>query len=236
MWRVIIVAFVGFLGAGCSLSDQPGIEIYSDYYDFNEGLDGWAMDFADYPSGDQDSAGYELQCAYVALPGDLSSMKGIMMSGNNHSDDLFMFMKKKITGLAPNKLFTIVFQVELASNAPTGAIGIGGAPGESVYVKAGASTMEPKKVVEQDSYVLNIDKGNQFESGEDVITLGNIAVAPNTTEYTLITRSNMNMNSRFYAQTNSKGELWLIIGTDSGFEGVTTVYYTQLNFVFSATN
>ncbi|HEY3402111.1 MAG TPA: hypothetical protein VGK59_01925 [Ohtaekwangia sp.] len=236
VWRAIIVVLAGFCGAGCGLSNDQGLEIYSDYYDFNEGLDGWTVDFADYPSGDQDSASYELQFAHTSLPGNLSGRKGIMMSGYNYSDDLFMFMKKKVTGLPPNKLFTIVFQIELASNAPTGAIGVGGAPGESVYVKAGASTMEPKKVVEQDQYVLNIDKGNQLESGEDVITLGNIAVSPNTTEYELITRSNMNMNALFYAQTNSKGELWLIVGTDSGFEGLTTVYYTQLNFVFSATN
>ena len=236
VWRTISVVLVGFLGASCNPSDEQGIEIYADYYNFNEGLDGWTVDFTDYPNGDEDSVGYGLQFALVSLPGNLSDRTGIMMSGHNYSDDLFMFMKKKVTGLPPNKLFTVVFQVELASNAPTGESGIGGAPGESVYLKAGASATEPKKVVERDKYVLNIDKGNQLESGEDVITLGDIAVAPNTTEFELITRSNMDSNSLFYAQTNSKGELWLIIGTDSGFEGTTTVYYTRLNFVFTATN
>lgn len=236
-WRLLIAVLITLLFNGCSLSDPDGIDIYSDYYDFNEGMQGWTVDFADYPAGEDDSVGYELNFSYTNLPGTLASLKGIMMSGNNHSDDLFMFMKKKVSGLPANTVFTIVFQVEMASNAPTGAMGAGGAPGESVFVKAGASTMEPKKVIDtqEDRYVLNIDKGNQFEDGEDVITLGNIAVAPSTTEYTLITRSNMNTSPRFVVKTNDKGELWLIVGTDSGFEGVSTVYYTQLNFVFSTT-
>lgn len=32
------------------------------------------------------------------------------------------------------------------------------------------------------------------------------------------------------------GEIWLIIGTESGFEGITTVYYTRVNVVFSGTS
>lgn len=235
MWRSLIAVFVGLLFHGCSLSDPDGIAIYGDYYDFNDGMQGWKVDFADYPTGEEDSIGYELQFSYTNLPEDLSSLKGIMMSGNNHSDDLFMFMKKKISGLPAHTLFTIVFEVEIASNVASGQMGAGGAPGESVFIKAGASNTEPKKVIDEGRYVLNIDKGNQLEGGEDVITLGTIAVAPNTTKYTLITRSNMNTSQRFVAKTNDKGELWLIVGTDSGFEGVTTVYYTKLNFVFSAT-
>jgi len=234
VWVATIACLAGFLCCGCSLDDHMGMDIYSDYYNFNEGMHGWTVDFSDYPSGSEDSIGYELQFSHTALPDNLAPQKGVMISGNNHSDDLFMYMKKKITGLPANTLFTVIFQVELASNAPTGAVGAGGAPGESVFLKAGASTIEPKKVVDQEHYVLNIDKGNQLDSGEDVITLGHIGVAPNTTGYTLITRSNIAMNSRFYAQTNSKGELWLIVGTDSGFEGITTVYYTEFNFVFSS--
>lgn len=237
MRRLFFAACVGLLFQGCSISDPDGISIYTDYYDFSDGLQDWKVDFADYPTGEEDSLGYELQFKYTYLPGNLSSHKGIMMSGNNHSDDLFMYMKKKISGLPANTIFTIVFEVEMASNAPSGqVVGAGGAPGESVFLKAGATTTEPKKVIDaqEGKYVLNIDKGNQLESGEDVITLGNIAVAPTTTEYTLITRSNMNTKKHFIARTNDSGELWLIVGTDSGFEGVTTVYYTRLNFIFTA--
>ncbi len=45
--------------------------------------------------------------------------------------------------LKSDKLYKIQIDIELASNVPTHAVGIGGAPGESVYLKAGASPIEP---------------------------------------------------------------------------------------------
>jgi len=229
---VILVSF-----CGCDLSgDENGILVFSETFDFSKSQDNWIVDFTDFPSGEQDSAFYELKFAYTSLPANLgANKKSMMLSGNNHSDDLFMFMKKKITNLVPNTDYAMVFEVELASNAPKGTVGIGGSPGESVYLKAGASGNEPKKVIEANQYALNIDKGNQSTSGENTVVLGDIAVDFNTEEYTLITRSNASTyNDPFVAKSNSKGELWLIVGTDSGFEGTTTIYYTKVNVVFSA--
>jgi hypothetical protein len=222
---------------GCDLSgDENGILVFSESFDFSKSQDDWVVDFTDFPTGTDDSAFYELRFAYTNLPENLgSNKKSMMLSGNNHSDDLFMFMKKKITNLTPNTDYTIVFGVELASNASKGAVGIGGSPGESVYLKAGASGAEPKKVIDANRYALNIDKGNQSTPGENTVVLGNIAVDYDTEEFALITRSNSTAyNNPFVAKSNSKGELWLIVGTDSGFEGTTTVYYTKVNVVFSA--
>ena len=234
MKRRLIIVFLIMVGmAGCDLEADQGINLYADVYDFNNGQQGWEADFTDYPASTQDSLTYELTFSYTNLPSNLGSRKGIMMSGKNYSDDLFMFMKKKVAGLAPNTYYTIVFEVELASNAPTGAVGIGGAPGEGVYLKAGAVSIEPRKVIDGSSYTLNVDKGNQSESGSNLVVLGHIGVAPNTTEYTLITRSNETTTTPFIARTNNLGELWIIVGTDSGFEGTTTVYYTKLGIVFT---
>jgi len=233
MKRRLIIGLLGLCGVwGCSLdATDPGLFIYTDVYDFNEGQLGWDADFADYPTGPDDSLNYELNFCYIDLPSNLGSRKGIMMSGKNYSDDLFMFMKKKIGGLSPETYYNIVFEVELASNAPTQSVGAGGAPGESVYLKAGACAIEPRKVIDGENYVLNVDKGNQEDGGSDLATLGHIGVAPNTTQYTLITRSNEMAPTPFIARTNQNGELWLIVGTDSGFEGTTTVYYTRVRIV-----
>jgi len=222
---------------GCTLSDAPGLRILSDYYDFSTEADteDWAVDFADYPTGEADSLNYALTYAYTNLPGNLSSKKGIMISGNNHSDDLFMFMKKKITGLPPETVFSVIFQVELASNAPIGSVGAGGSPGESVFLKAGASTTEPKKINNGDLYELNLDKGNQSRDGDDLVKLGHIGVTSTTNDYQLIVRTSENNPSPFYVRSNSEGEVWVIVGTDSGFEGTTTIYYTRLNFLFTYT-
>jgi hypothetical protein len=223
---------------GCSLSDDdPGISVFSVSFDFSQSEDGWKADFSDLPSNIQDSSFYELKYDYTNLPANLGGQKAIMLSGNNHSDDLFMFIKRKITGLAPNTSYTMVFEVELASNAPKGSAGIGGSPGESVYLKAGASEIEPVKKIHGDSYVLNVDKGNQSTEGSNAIVLGNISIPSTTSGYQLITRNNASPSSQpFIAKSNSAGDIWLMIGTDSGFEGTTTVYYTKVNVLFSVPN
>lgn len=237
-WKRIL-AITGFfaLGACGDAIDDAGFYIYDYEADFSQSTDGWWGDFADYPVGENDSAEYELQIDYTDLPANLATgQKSIMISGNNHSDDLFMFIKKKITGLNPSTDYTLVFAVEFASNAPTGAAGVGGAPGESVYVKVGGVSMEPKKIIDGNYYRMNIDKGNQSQDGEHMTVIGNIAVSSTTSDFTEIERNNSTSNTPLTVRTSSQGELWLIIGTDSGFEGKTTLYYTHVNVVLSRSN
>lgn len=221
---------------GCDISsDSNGIMVFSYSFDFSEAQNNWHVDFTDFPAG-VDSSSYELKFAYTDRPPNLgANKKSIMVSGNNHSD-LFMFMKRKITDLSPNTDYSLVFEVELASNAMEGIAGAGGSPGGGVFLKAGASTTEPKRIIEDNQYALNVDKGNQDKSGEMAIVLGDIAVPYGTQGYTLITRNSAVNAAPFMVRSNSSGEVWLIIGTESGFAGTTTVYYTRVNVVFSTTS
>jgi hypothetical protein len=60
--------------------------------------------------------------------------------------------------------------------------------------------------------------------------IGTIGVSDNTTQYTQISRNN---NSRLFSiTTNSSGEVWIIIGTDSGFEARTELYYNKITITF----
>jgi hypothetical protein len=82
---------------------------------------------------------------------------------------------------------------------------------------------------------MNIDKGSLNESGNDMIAIGNIATPSGS--YTQITRTNStNLNSPFRVKSNSRGEIWLIVGTDSGSSGKTTLYYSKINLTLSASN
>jgi len=200
--------------------------------DFSTGNDGWIGDFADYPVSD--SLFYELQIYRAKLPSPLDTNQySLMISGNNHSDDLFMFIKRKITGLSPNSTYQIFISADVASKYPTNAIGVGGAPGEGVKVKAGASLFEPVKVVADSYYRMNIDKDNQGNPGADMDTIGHIGVTDTTTVYTIINRNNS--GHMFSIKTDSKGEVWISIGTDSGFEATTTLYYKKITLTFNST-
>ncbi|WP_237758047.1 hypothetical protein [Legionella oakridgensis] len=38
--------------------------------------------------------------------------------------------------------------------------------------------------------------------------------------------------ANYTVTTNNKGEIWLILGTDSGYESTTTIFYTNLSVTF----
>lgn len=158
------------------------------------------------------------------------------MSGVNPSDDLFMYMKKKITGLEPNTTYNVTFVVEFASKYPTNAFGVGGPPGEGVTMKAGLTLIEPDTMIitKGDPYVaMNIDKGNQTQPGADMDTIGHVGVSDTTTVYTL--KVNDNVGHPFTFTTDQTGEAWLIVGTDSGFEAETALYYSNITVDFTKT-
>jgi len=222
------------IAVSCAPGEEDAPLVFSLSYDFSKVDHGWTGDFADYPEGD--SIAFELVFKHDTLPPNLNNngtRKALMLSGNNGSDDLFMFIKKKLTGIKPNTVYNVLFNIQLASNAPTGAVGIGGAPGESVILKAGITLSEPVKILDDDHYYrMNVDKGNQLEGGEDMMVLGHIGVAPNTTQYTTVFRNN-NSGSSFRFTSDHSGEAWIIVGTDSGFEGKTTLYYTRIDLLFN---
>jgi len=201
-------------------------------YDFERGLDGWQGDFADLPAN-HDIALYELSFTHEPLPTTLGEGKAAVLQSHNRSDDVFMFLKRKVSGLKLNTVYNVSFDIRIASNAMAGAIGIGGAPGESVYLKAGVTLVKPTVEDKGSRMQINIDIGNQASGGQDMIVLGNIAIAdvavPNS-EYQFKT---LNNNSKPFQITTSKSDsVWIIMGTDSGFEGFTKLYYDEIKVVF----
>lgn len=215
---------------GCSEDDNvPVKKTMSLAYEFASDKEGWTEGFADYPQGEESF--YELSYTYANLPDELDTSQGsLKISGNNHSDDLFMFIKRKITGLTPNASYQVKFDIELASSAPSNAFGVGGAPGESVYLKAGATTGEITTTVDNSGYHrMDLDKGNQEEDGKDMVLIGNVANGTDKDQYVLISKSN---KDTFSVKADSNGELWVVIGTDSGFESVTTLYYNKISILF----
>ena len=211
-------------------------------FDFRQGLQGWVGGFADFPVGAEEF--FELEVGLKPLPAYLlrgrrgerggrraGRSRTLFLSGNNHSDDLFMFIKRPLSGLKPLTRYEVRFNLQIASNAPSGCAGAGGAPGESVYLKVGGSAAEPLAVAENGTYRLNVDKGNQSQGGQAAVVLGNIAngLSDCRAGKALYQFKSLNGQGKsLELVTDSNGVLWLIIGTDSGFESTTALYYTRV--------
>lgn len=221
---VLTVSSVSFFACTNENPVSPGGLPYQS--SFQRDQDGWVAGIADYSTAQEESM--QFKSGWKGLPAPLdTTRKSLMLASMNRSDDAFMFIKKKLTGLQPNQTYSLVFDIELASQYPANSIGIGGSPGGSVFLKAGASPVEPVKVLTDDFYTLTIDKGAQNNEGKEALLLGNIAIDTDSEGYQLIKRTNA--DRPLTARTNANGELWLVVGTDSGFEGLTTLYYSQIN-------
>ena len=200
-------------------------------FEFDSDAEGWMTGFADLPA-DYDQSIYELDHEHRPLPDGLGG-GGIYVQGHNRSDDLFMYLKRRVDGLRPNTAYAVSISVDLAGNVPAGLFGIGGSPGESVFVKAGASTVEPLAEEDGKGYLrMNIDKGNQSRGGESMVVLGNVA-HPDVAnrEYRVKTLDNIDLP--LTVATDGDGRVWLIVGTDSGFEGLSRLYYARISYTLT---
>lgn len=235
-WSVLaggLLLGCALLISGCDLigseTSTPDAKIVEEVTDFEEGVAGWTGDFADYPTSKSEED-MSLVFDRRPLPGEVdASGHGLYLSGRNLSDDLFMFLEREVSGLVPNTWYQVHAEADLASNAPSDCAGIGGPPGEAVYLKVGASAVEPEPVVEDGDYRMNVDKGNQSTGGEHTDVIGNVANGVNEcsdTPYRMITRST---EEPLVLETDSSGSLWVFIGTDSGFEGTTSLYYHRIS-------
>lgn len=201
-------------------------------FDFRQGAQGWEAGFAEYSPEMEDMM---LEAGIRSLPPELGiNGTGYYIQGMNRSDDLFMFLKRPLgtdDGVVPGQEYRVALTIVFASNAPSGAVGIGGAPGESVYLKAGASTVEPEVYLDSadNHYRMNVDKGSgNSGNGTAASVIGHIANGLSAEEDPRYVSLQRRHEHQYTVNASQEGELWLLVGTDSGFEGLTGIYYQNI--------
>lgn len=192
--------------------------------DFNEGAIGWVGGAADYNVGNPPD---DVITSASSLPSPLPG-SGYRLSGTNESDDLFVFAKRQFSGLIANTTYQVVFSVNIATRIPQHCAGVGGAPGESVYLLAGAANTEPLSVLDsQGDYRVNWDRGNQAIGGPQAAVLGNISNSqtdcPPSSDWVWEAKT-LNQNGSLLVTSDADGNLWVLLGMDSGFEHYSEVY------------
>lgn len=139
--------------------------------------------------------------------------------------------------LKPNTEYEVNLRFDVATSEAESSMGIGGGSASSVFVKAGVVDRAPS-VIEDSTYAntpyyrLNLDKGNQSTDGKDVALLGNIA-KPDAEKSGFQLKS---FEHAFTVKSNAAGELYVIIGTDSGYEGLQTLYFTNIDLTLVPKN
>lgn len=190
-----------------------------------------------------------LNSGIYSLPSGLKG-KGYLLQGDNHSDDLDMFLVRKFTmkdGLQPHTRYQMKVTVDLAGDAPSGAFGAGGAP-ELTLNAVVVSDFDPTKYRIDENQDVRHPKTNWMNNSHAHAEVGTNAVCTVPEE-----SSELELNIRrpcpadlkipfelkkglpsrtIEVTTNSQGEFWLMIGGHSGFESFTGIYYTRVQVDF----
>jgi hypothetical protein len=199
-------------------------------FDFNDGSNGWLPGFTDYglETGD-----LQRIAEVRRLPAEVdSSRSGYFLQSMNRSDDVFMFLKRPLTadmGVQPDMLYNVTVDVEFLSNEPEGCVGVGGAPAEAVTLKAGVMAVEPVPLLVGSYVDLNVDKGQQVTGGRDAGVVGHIGNGRSCEDsgrpYVFLHRV---YHQPEHVTSRPDGSLWVMVGTDSGYEGLTQLYYYSI--------
>jgi len=234
VFRRLTVTLAVFISFTISCFAQGTPTTISVSFDFRNGALGWQAGFADYPPTTDKNGFYQLLAEVRTLPPELGvNGTGLYIQGNNHSDDLFMFIKRRLNsddGIVAGQTYQITYTLVFASSVQSGCVGVGGSP--AVTLKAGASPAEPIALFDSSPLIswlrMNVGKdpnqGNIAASPTGTIANG-IPCGSGQNSYVSIQRTHQHTS---LVNANAKGELWLLIGTDSGFEGLTALYYQRI--------
>jgi hypothetical protein len=203
--------------------------------------DGKQVSLTTHPTTDKNGF-YQLLAEVRTLPPELGvNGTSFYIQGNNHSDDLFMFIKRRLNsddGIVAGQTYQITYTLVFASSVQSGCVGVGGS--SAVTLKAGASPAEPIALFDASPLISWL----RMNVGKDP-NQGNIAASPTGTiangipcgsaqnSYVSIQRTHQHTS---LVNANAKGELWLLIGTDSGFEGLTALYYQRIDVTLTPVN
>lgn len=222
-----------FVACGDDSAGSPAPATRTLRFDFDEGEQGWEAVFADYPPANAEI--YELEAGLRPLPETVASDKrGYMLRGSNRSDDLWMSLVRRLTvedGLSPDTRYRVHFAFSFASDAPAGCVGIGGAPGESVYVKVGASPKPAGVTADEEGFLhFDLDNGAQSQTGSESTAAGDVTNGTDCEGDNLgvFRRVEREVEHAHIVTSNDAGELTVFIGTDSGYEGVTELFYESI--------
>lgn len=191
--------------------------------DFQKDVNGWSAGYALYKDANKDSVKFVSGRNKLESPLDTTHY-GFKVQGRNDEDSLFLYAKKKVSGLNSSKTYLLYFSVDLASSYPDTANGAG----RLGNLKVGASANEPKEVRDTVTKYnrATIGKGLWNVDGNEMGILGNLSNTATTSGYKLIGYNN---NAKPVAiKPNAQGEIWLCVGADTRFKGTTTVFFDRI--------
>lgn len=188
---------------------------------FQQNTEDWTGDYALFKTGQQDTVAFNIKQGTIPESTD-STTRALSVAGTNKGDSLFLFIKKKITGLNPALTYKVAYEINIVTSYPDTVE----SSGRLIYIKAGASAEEPQKVLSGNYYKVSIKKGSIAKSGTEMFYLGTAGNTLDSVAYKSIIRTNANLAVE--VKPNAAGEVWLCVGAETTYKGLIQLYYDRI--------
>lgn len=229
-----LILLIGLFGCSMEMDSQltEVVDLIT-VFDFEVDGPAWEGGISDYPADDEGSAEYTFKS--IITPSNLVlEGSGLSISANNPHGDLFYFFNRQISGLVPGKKYKVDFEFLVYTQLLTQS---DNPSNEELYLKLGAVNYKPELEPitgqnSEDFIALNVDKGTTNSgSGNDVVNIGSVKEFTSKIPEDIIGN---NSDSQIEVKANPDGDIWIVIGIDSGVKSemtfglaALTVYYRE---------
>jgi hypothetical protein len=178
---------------------------------------------------DYEAKGYSIVVKQAEIP-NLNS-NGLMMSAYNMGDNMFVYFyinAGKALKLDAAKTYDAQLTFDVATMMPKASTNITDKiPAQSVIIKAGMLSVKPSTTNTDNILAPNFKIGHYMTDEEYIKALGNIQKNnyKSSTSFEYKT-----FETKLTAQTDSEGNLYLLIGIDSYYIGPTWIFIDNIKF------
>lgn len=223
--------------SGCLNSDEQTNPLLLSNSIFVDDAEGWEAQFSEYEPGLEDSLKLSFTHDQFMATESIGNVTAVVQSGYATNSDLFMFIKRQISGFKPNTLYSIVFNLELFAQLNEDFNGDLADDNNGSFLKAAVYTIEPDTIVVDDSdhpgkkiVLTNFDKGDGRVSGPNMAFIGKLEfTTPDEAPVLLIGTSE---GDDLLGTADSEGKMWMMIGVDTNQPIYQSIFYSYILIQF----
>jgi hypothetical protein len=231
--------YLGFILSlsGCLNNDDAPKPLLVSTAIFKNDAEGWEAQFAEYEPGLEDSLKLSFNHTTFMVSESVGQVSAVKQSGYATNSDLFMYIKRQISGFKPNTTYDVFFSLELYAQLNEDFNGDLDDPDNGSFLKVGILKNEPDTMVVND--IENLGKKQvitNFEKGEDKITGPNMAYLGkiehtdrNESPLLLIATSE---GYSLLGTADDEGKMWVMVGVDTNQPIYQSIFYSFIGIQF----
>ncbi len=231
------LAFIIFLSGCLTSNDEPSNPLLISRTVFAEDAEGWEAQFSEYEPGLEDSLKLSFTHDKFMASESIGEVTAVVQSGYATNSDLYMFIKRQISGFKPNTSYSVVFTLELFAQLNEDFSGDLSEDDNGSFLKAAVYTEEPDTLIVDDVdhpgkkiVITNFDKGNDQTVGPNMALIGKLEhTSLNESPLLLIGTSE---GDDLFGTTDSEGKMWMMIGVDTNQPLDQSIFYSFIGIEF----